>query len=236
MTGPVPLSPTAHAALRYDRHAAGTTRRFVRIGLSELAFTAADMPLCLAKDGQTGRFNLIALMALVEPANLFVFGGGFQATYVPRAALLGGFRLHDGGVEGLAIDPADPTIGETGEPLFERGAPTPLPGRVRTALTEVIADMQAAQALVDRYAALRLIRPLPLSLGLAGGGQHDLAGLYTIDEAAMRALPDAALIELHRADALAPAAVMAASLAQTERLRQLHNARFTPAVDRVTLG
>ncbi|WP_294195544.1 hypothetical protein, partial [uncultured Sphingomonas sp.] len=61
MTGITQLSPAAHRGLRYDRHAAGGTRRFARIGLSEIAVAAADMPLCLAKDGQTGRFNLIAL-------------------------------------------------------------------------------------------------------------------------------------------------------------------------------
>ncbi|WP_230483119.1 SapC family protein [Sphingomonas sp. Leaf21] len=236
MTDPVPLSASAHAALRYDRHAAGAGRRFARLGLSEIAFAAADMPLCLAKDGQTGRFNLIALMSLVEPANLFVFGGGFQATYVPQAVLLGGFRLHGAGVEGLAVDPADPTLGATGEALFDGGVATPLAARIRAALDALVADVQAAQSLVDSYAAHHLIRPLSLSVALEGGSGHDLAGLYTIDEAAMRALSDAALGALHRADALAPAAVMTASLAQTERLRQLHNARFTPVIHGLTLG
>ncbi|WP_322965144.1 SapC family protein [Sphingomonas fuzhouensis] len=230
MTGITPLSPAAHGALRFDHHAAGASRRFVALGLSEIAFAAADMPLCLAKDAQTGRFNLIALMSLVEPANLFVFGGGFQATYVPRAALLGGFRLAPTGAGGLAIDPGDPSLGTAGEALFDGDRPAPLLTDIARALEQVVADVAAAQDLVETWAAHRLIRPLSLSLTRADGSVHDLAGLYTIDAAAVQALPDAAVQALHRADRLAPAAVLAASLAQVERLRQLHNARFTPAI------
>ena len=99
MTGIVPLDARHHATLRFDPAAAGADRRFVRLGLSEIAFAAAEMPLCLAKDAQTGRFNLIALLGLVEPANLFAADGRFRATYIPRAAMLTGFRLHDGGAE-----------------------------------------------------------------------------------------------------------------------------------------
>lgn len=235
MTGITPLSPTAHRDLRYNRHAAGAARRFARLGLSEIAVAAADMPLCLVKDGQTGRFDLVALMSLVEPANLFVFGGGFRATYVPRAVLLGGFRLDPTGAAGLAIDPADPSFGGVGEPLFDEDRPTALSGDIAPALERLVADVAAAQEMADSWARHRLIRPLPLSLSKADGGRHDLAGLYTIDEAAVQALPDAELIALHRADRLAPAAVLTASLAQVERLRQLHNARFVPAISDYSL-
>ena len=235
MTGIVPLSALTHARLRFDRSAAGATRRFARIGLSEIALAAADMPLCLAKDGQTGRFNLIALMSLIEPANLFVFGGGFQGTYVPRAALLGGFRLDPAGAGGLAIDPTDPSLGEDGRPLFDGDRPGPLLIDIAQGLERLVADVAAAQALVDDWAGHRLIRPLALSLTKGDGTVHDLAGLYTVDEAAMRALPDTDVLALHRADRLAPAAILTASLAQVERLRQLHNVRFAPAITEYTL-
>ncbi|WP_343528415.1 SapC family protein [Sphingomonas sp.] len=230
MTGITPLSSAAHGTLRFDHHAAGASRRFVALGLSEIAFAAADMPLCLAKDGKTGRFNLIALMSLIEPANLFVFGGGFQATYVPRAVTLCGFRLDAGGAAGLAIDPAESSLGNAGEPLFAGGQPTSLSRDVARALERLVADVEGAQVLVDAWATHRLIRPLALSLSKADGAGHDLAGLYTIDETALQALPAAALIALHRADQLGPAAILSASLAQVERLRQLHNARFVPAI------
>ena len=232
----VPLNGRDHGTLRFDRDAAGATRRIVRLGLSEIAFAAADMPLCLAKDANTGQFNLVALLGMVEAANLFSFGGGFQATYVPRAALLTGFRLHGDGVAGLAIDPSDPTIGPAGEALFEDGRPTALAGHLHAALEQVMADVAAAQPLVDLYAAKRLIRPLALTVRQADGGDHDIAGLYTIDTAALRALPDDDIVALHRRDALAPSAILSASLAQIERLRQLHNNRFEPAITACDIG
>ncbi len=236
MSGIAPLDVQRHGALRFDRAAAGANRQFVRLGLSEIAFAAAEMPLCLAKDAQTGRFNLIALLGLAEPANLFSIDGRFRATYVPRAAMLTGFRLHEGGAAGLAIDVSDPTIGATGEPLFADGQPAPLLTRLHEGLRQVIADVAAAQTLVDLYAARHLIRPLALRLHMADGRDHDLAGLYTIDEAAVRQLPDDAVVALHRADALAPMAILSASLAQVERLRQLHDARFTPAITSCTIA
>ncbi|WP_394662649.1 SapC family protein [uncultured Sphingomonas sp.] len=235
MTDIVPLSASTHRDLLYSHRVAGAARRFARIGLSEIALAAADMPLCLAKDGQTGRFNLIALMSLIEPANLFVFGGGFQATYVPRAVLLGGFRLDARGAGGLAIDPTDPSLGEDGRPLFDGDRPGPLLADIAQGLERLVADVAAAQALVDDWAGHRLIRPLALSLTKGDGTVHDLAGLYTVDEAAMQALPDANVLALHRADRLAPAAILTASLAQVERLRQLHNERFAPVITGYTL-
>ncbi|MBJ6122367.1 SapC family protein [Sphingomonas mollis] len=231
-----PLNMADHGALCFDRNAAGATRQIVQLGLSEIAFAAADMPLCLAKDANTGRFDLIALLGLVEPTNLFSFGGHFQATYIPRAALLTGFRLDPNGAAGLAVDVADPTIGTDGEPLFADGRPAPLLGHLHQALEQVMADIAAARTLIARYAAKRLVRPLILSVRKADGRDHDIAGLYTIDEPAMRALPDDEVVALHRADALAPSTILSASLAQIERLRQLHNARFEPAISSCSIG
>lgn len=220
----VPLDAARHHALRCDGMAGAAARQFVQIGLSEIALAAADMPLLLAKDAQTGRFNLIALFGLVEPRNLFWRDGAMQATYLPRAASLTAFRRDPAGVAGLAIDETDPALGVRGEPLFvAEHRPAPRLAEIRVALERVVADIAAAQALVDNYAQLRLIRPLSLVLRHGDGHEHALAGLYALDEAALAGLDDATVVALHRADQLAPAAVMAASLAQVERLRQLHN-------------
>lgn len=225
MSRVVLLDPARHQALRVDPLAGAAARQFVQIGLSEIALAAADMPLCLAKDGQTGRFNLIALFGLIEPRNLFWRNTAMQATYLPHAATLTGFRRDSAGVAGLAIDESDPSLGTSGEALFAADrSPTSALSRIRDALDRLVADIAAAQALVDSYAQHRLIRPLSLVLRHDDGQEHAIAGLYAIDEEALAALDDATVVALHRADRLAPAAVMTASLAQMERLRQLHNA------------
>lgn len=219
------LNPTDHGSLRFDRTVVGPGQRIVQIGLSEIPLVAADMPVCLAKDATTGRFNLVALVGLVDPANLFVHDRRFHATYCPRALQLTAFRLDTGGVAGLAIDPSDPAIGAAGDPLFEDGQPTPLAAGIAAALEHLVADIGAARDLVDGYAAQRLIRPLHLVLQTEDGHDHVIDGLYTIGTETLAQLADDAVLRLHRSGALASATLLSASLAQVERLCQLHAAR-----------
>jgi len=252
MTRVRPLDAHRHRAWRFDAARAAATRTLVQIGLSEVALAAADMPVCLAKDATTGRFNLVALMGLAGPANLFATATGLAATYMPQAALLAGFRLDPAGVAGLAVDEAtggpvagagpgdrgpgaagfgDGGSGAAGTPLFDAdGAPAAVLGDIHAALERLVADVAAAQALVDDHAARRLVRPLRLVLRHADGAEHALDGLYTVGPEALRTLDDTAVVALHRAGRLAPAAVMAASLAQFERLRQLHDATQPHAI------
>lgn len=219
-----PLDRADHGALRFDPTVVGPSRRIVQIGLSELALAAADMPLCLAKDANTGRFNLVALVGLVEPVNLFVHDRHFHATYCPRALQLTGFRLDPNGVAGLAVVEDDPAIGSSGDPLFRDGAPSPVLAGITAALEHLVADIGAARAVIDDYATQRLIRPLNLVLQSDDGQEHVIDGLYTIGTELLMQLSDEEVVRTHRSGALASATLLAASLVQVERLCQLHNA------------
>ncbi len=219
-----PLNRADHGALRFDSSVVGSDRRIVQIGLSELTLAVADMPVCLAKDANTGRFNLVALVGLVEPANLFVHDRRFHATYCPRALQLTGFRLDANGVAGLAVVEDDQAIGMSGDPLFQNGKPLPVLVGIAAALEHLVADIGEARALVDDYAAQRLIRPLNLVLQTDDGKDHVIDGLYTIGTEQMMQLPDDEVVRMHRSGALASATLLAASLVQVERLCQLHNA------------
>lgn len=221
----VPLDAVRHRGLRVDPMKGAAARSFVQIGLSEIASAAADMPLCFAKDGETGRFNLIALLGLVEARNLFWFGGGMQATYLPKAAGVTAFRLDPDGVAGLAVDETDPAAGHAGEALFEAdGAPVAALSDLADLLRGIVDDVGAARALVDVLASHKLIRPLRVKIRYEDGHVHEIAGLYGVSAEALADLDDAAVVALHRAGALRAAAVVTASLAQMERLRQLHDA------------
>lgn len=224
------LDPARHGALRLDRSRGAAERRLVPVGRSEIALLAADMPLLLAKDGQTGRFELIALVGLSEPANLFVSSAGYHATSQPRAAGLTALRLDAAG--GLAVDEADGSLGSIGEPLFVDGHAD----RWRDGLEAALADVNAGRALAESYARRALLRPLSVTLTMADGQEHGLDGLYGIAEAALAGLADAEVVAMHRTDELAPAAVLSASLAQVERLRQLHNARFSQQIAAIKMA
>lgn len=226
------LDPARHGALRLDRTRGAAQRRLVPIGRREIALAAADMPLLLAKDGGTGRFEMVALVGLVEPVNLFVSAAGYHATSQPRAAGLTALRLDPAGADGLAVDEADGSAGTTGEPVFADGRAE----RWRLALEAALADVDAGRGLAESYARRGVLRPLSVTLTMADGQEHVLDGLYGIAEAALVDLPDAEVVAMHRADELAPAAVLTASLAQVERLRQLHNARFSHQITAIRLG
>ncbi len=231
MSRVLPLDRSAHGALRFDPGIVSSPQTIVQIGLSEIALVAADMPVCLAKDANTGRFNLVALLGLVEPGNLFCVEGRMHATYCPRALQLTGFRLDATGVAGLAVDETDGAIGAvSGQPLFVDGEPTPLLADIAAALHRLIADIGAARDVIGDYAGKRLIRSLRLTLQGDDGREHGIDGLYTIDTEALANLPDADVLALHRADRLAPATIIAASLVQIERLCQLNNARHARAL------
>lgn len=225
------LDPARHGALRLDRTRGAAHRRLLPIGRSEIALAAADMPLCLAKDAQTGRFELAALVGLVEPANLFTSPAGYHATYQPRAAALTALRLDPAGSDGLAVDEEDATLGTQGDALFTDGSAASW----RTALEALVADVTAGRTLAEHYAARGLLRPLRVTLAMASGEEQVLDGLYAVAEPLLEALDDAAIVAMHRADELAPAAILTASLAQVERLRQLHNARFANAITEIRL-
>ncbi len=220
-----PLNAIDHGSLRFDGTVVGPAHRIVQIGLAEIPLVAADMPVCFAKDSTTGKFNVVALVGLGDPVNLFVQDRRFHATYCPRALQLTGFRLDAAGVAGLAVDESDPAFGHAGDPLFQDGEPTSLAVGVAAALDRLVADIGAARALVDSYAVLRLIQPLYLELRDATGKDEVLDGLYTIGTTELARLGDADVLRLHRSGALASATLLTASLVQVERLCQLHNAR-----------
>ncbi|VXC83862.1 SapC family protein [Sphingomonas sp. 8AM] len=226
------LDPARHGALRLDRARGAAERRLVPVGRSEIALLAADMPLLLAKDGQTGRFEIVALTGLVESANLFVSPSGYHATSQPRAAGLTALRLDAAGADGVAVDEADESVGDTGEPLFDAGRAD----HWRRALEAALADVTAGRALAHSYASRTLLRPISVTLTMGDGQEQVLDGLYGVAETELAALADDAVIAMHRADELAPAAVLTASLAQMERLRQLHNARFPRQVAAIRLA
>jgi hypothetical protein len=222
MTAIRPIDPSRHGRARLRLPADLSPLRFVRLGLSELAAASADVPIVLAKEAETGRFNLIALLSLAEPRNLCWRAGTWQATYMPVAARLLPFRLDPQGVCGLAIDEA--MLSDDGLPVFAPdGQPSESLREAAVQLQRLVGDIAEAQARVDRFAALRLIRPIRCNLQRADGRPHAIDGLFTLGTEALESLADDAVVELHRSGGLAAAAVMRASLSQLERLRQLHN-------------
>lgn len=225
MTRITALHHARHARVKLRYPTAATQLRFALLGKSELTLAGADFPMCLAKEGATGRFNLIALFGLIEPRNLFWLNQQWQATYLPDATTTAPFLLDPDSKHGLAIDEDSVILNDGGDELFgPDGRPSQTLNNAFARLKRITDDIADAQHMVDDFARRRLIRPLQLVLRHDDGHEHRIDGLYALGTDALAALADDAVVELYRAGHLAAAAIMSASLAQVERLRQLHNA------------
>lgn len=225
----IALEPAHHAQLRIApppdmAHAARLDHAV--IGLAEVALAAADYPLVLIKDGQTGRFHLAALLGLGAGHNLFVLNGLWHATYLPETVLRYPFFLDEAAPLGLSIDDDSTLLGNRGEPLFNtQQMPTQVIGSMSERIAKMMHDRTAMTAFVDDIVARRLVRALRIDLVYQDGGSSELGGLYGIDQFALDALDGAALAELNQRGHLAAMFVMIASLHQLNRLEQLHNAQ-----------
>jgi hypothetical protein len=217
------LEASLHGALRLDPQPGVGGNILLTIGRGEIPLAGADFPLFLAKDGTTGTFEIAALVGLTD-RNLFAARGGWASTYVPEIALSAPFRLAADSPTGLAIVRDDPRLGAQGDALFDAaGSETDTLAQMRERLRGVLDDVEAGRRMAADLVRRDLVRPVSLTLQYEHGTSHALEGLYTLDQAALAELPDAAVAELFRSGDLAAAILLHASLCQLERLRQLHN-------------
>ena len=84
------------------------------------------------------------------------------------------------------------------------------------------------KAFIDKLMELSLIEPIDISIALDDGVTRNLQGLYTINQDALRALPDAAVLDLFRRNYLQLIYLMIASLKQIPILAQRKNRGLLP--------
>lgn len=222
------------------------TLQHVQIALAEVADMACDYPLVFLKDRDTGQFRLVALLGLVSGCNAYIQGGQWRATVLPGQVARAPFALSRtaAGELGVAIDMAHPRSGDpTGQPLYQAdGRETSFLAAVRARLAAAHANNDATLALLDMLVRQMLLQPVILDVDVANAGPNQrLDGCYTIDDTALRGLPDATVLTLHRSGDLALLNVIRHSLGQLHRLQQLHNFGALheperPVIKRVTIG
>jgi SapC len=176
------------------------------------------------KDGETGAFCIVALFGFAPGQNRFVIDGGWRATWVPGTMLNYPFYHDETAPHSLAIDEDCALLhAAQGQALFTDGKPTSFTTRVAETIAALVDDIAAAQALARILAANAVVRPLQMILTDAARHENQIDGLYGISLQALDELDDRAVLALHRQGALLAAHVMAGSLGQLERVRQLHD-------------
>lgn len=225
--GITPLAADRHAGITIGPRpdaAYGAGQNHAVLGASEIMLAAADYPVLLMKDGNTGAFSIVSLFGFTPGRNLYVMNGSWVATWVPGAILRYPFYRDEAAPHGLAIDEDCGLLNAPeGEKLFEGDRPSGFLTGIADTIAALLDDIAAAQSLARTLVSSGLVKPLHLVLTDAEGHENQIDGLYAIGLEALDALDDDAVLPLHRQGALRAAIVMAASLGQLERVRQLHD-------------
>jgi hypothetical protein len=79
---------------------------------------------------------------------------------------------------------------------------------------------------IETMMKLKLVEPIDIDVGFDDGTKRDVQGLYTVNQDALRALPDATVIDLFRRGYLYLVYLMIASLNQVPVLAQKKNRRL----------
>src|SRR5690606_957570 len=95
--------------------------------------------------------------------------------------------------------------------------------RAKQMLAALLDGEEQTDRFVRKLLALELIRSMRLEIEFVNHQKLRVDGLYTVDEAHLKALPIEAVAELHRLDYLAPIYTMLASLGHIYSLVQRRN-------------
>lgn len=231
------LSKTAHRDLRVVRDKAdaiSAEQRMIPMVVSEFIKAAAAMPVLLTKNAANGRFLTVALCGFEDGENLFWREGRWDGLYVPLNVARHPFFL--GAPEGdgdyvLCVDAkADCLSRRDGEALFDAdGAETAYLRRTQAALRQLAVGERETLAFIDSLLEVGLLSDVALEITFANGEHCRMQGLYTIDEAKLDALPDAALLALRQKGYLPFIYAMIVSVAQIYALIERKNAALAKA-------
>lgn len=220
------LDSRAHRALRVQAEPGarfGDNQRFVPVGVNELSLAVVHYPILLSKDAETGTFYCGVMLGFDEGENLFVEEG--RAVYRPLNLQRGPFCTVG---SDIAIDLDHPRVGAPdGQALFEDdGKPTPYLNSIVELMRNLRPGEEWTRVFIDTLMKLKLVAPLGIDVAFDDGTKREVTGLYTIDQEALRGLPDAAALDLFRRGYLQLIYLMIASLKQVSVLAQKKNSRL----------
>jgi hypothetical protein len=231
MTNIVVLNSKTHRDVRVQTEASakfGDNQHYVLVVVTEFPLLVTHYPILFSKDVETGAFFCGAMMGIDEGENLFLKEGQGHEGYRPLNLQRAPFFVS--GPE-LAIDLDHARIAtDKGQPLFnDRGEATPYLESVRSAFQQLKPGIEMTKIFIETLLKLNLLEPIDVVLGFDDGSKRNLADLYTINQDALRKLPDASVVELFRRGYLQLIYLLIASLKQIPVLAKKKNDRFLAA-------
>lgn len=212
-----------------DTHAAG--QNLIPLIPAELSHVATQLPVVLAKNGQTGQFVLAALTGFAVQENLMLEQGHWQGIYLPlqiqRQPFFVGKATPDAADYVVCIDLDSPAtlfspersgaqqLPADAEALFNAdGSETAYYRDAKLKLAQLLQGEQQRELLLSELLALRLLQPMSLEITFADQSITKLNGLYTIDEQQLAQLPAEHLVRLHQQGLLGAVYAILGSAAQ----------------------
>jgi SapC len=228
VTNIVPLNTEAHRSLRVHSRAAaeyGDSQRFVQVIVTEFPHLVLHYPILFSKDADTGAFYCGAMLGFDAGENLFLSEGKGQESYRPLN--LQRMPFYTAGSD-LAIDLDHPRVNTSkGQPLFDdKGVPTAYLESIMATFRDLRPGMEMTRQFIATLMQLKLVEPIDISLRFDDGSTRDLIDLYTVNQDALRELPDATVVELFRRGYLKLIYLVIASVKQIAVLGQKKNQRL----------
>jgi hypothetical protein len=133
----------------------------------------------------------------------------------------------------VAIDLDHPRVGvEGGTALFtEFGQPTRYLQHIIWAFQDLSTGIEITRSFIAALLQLQLIEPISLEAEFDDGTTRECAGLYTVNQEALIALPDQVVVDLFRLGYLRLMHFMIASLKQFPVLARKKNRRILAATE-----
>ncbi|HTC51749.1 MAG TPA: SapC family protein [Steroidobacteraceae bacterium] len=233
MTRIVPLSKETHRSLKVDARASaayGDNQRFTHVVAQEFPLLLVHYPIVFAKDAKTGEFYCGVMLGFDEGENLFLEEWRDLEFYRPLGLQRVPFYAQGPDV---AIDLDHPRVGVAdGVALFtEVGEPSRYMQRIIWAFQDLANGLEITRSFITALLQLKLIEPVTLEAEFDDGTTRECAGLYTVNQDALTALPDNVVVDLFRLGYLRLVHLMIASLKQFPVLARKKNARILKATE-----
>jgi hypothetical protein len=237
MTNNVMLNNVSHNDLKViTRNSSeyGDNIGTVQVFPSEFEALQKEYPIFFRIEPDSGQFQSVAMLGIVQEENLFLDENGWNANYIPavisRGPFLIGFQDQsaDGGEEKapvVHINMDSPRIGKTeGEAVFsEFGGQTAYLNNINAILMNLYQDVKDSPALYNAFTALDLFEPVNLDIELTNGERHHLHGNYTISEKKLMALDGDTLAKLNATGLLKIAYHLITSMSNVKKLVDMKN-------------
>ncbi len=192
---PVVLDRAQHKGLRLKPADARFAAKNQAVPLLAAEFFEAclEYPIVFVK-GNDGQWLALALTGLQAGVNAFVDAKGqWRARYVPASVRRYPFILAEGSKDqfSLAADLAAPNLGTEGEAIFDdQGEPTELVRKLMPMLADFQNQAKQTSAMAEQLDQAGLLTQQNLQVRLGDGRNAVVEGVWIVDEAKLRELPD----------------------------------------------